>query len=146
TSSFCSAASSAATGAISGTAVAGLQFLQAGAFGFFDLFFDREFCARTSPGSVANNTAHKHSASARCRANAGDFVRRASVLERKPKNNGEQRALSVLRRSVRIFSQSVRISVRQYLDHPPVKVVHRMVHDRFESPVVLTMCLFNVVF
>ena len=47
---------------------------------------------------------------------------------------------------VRIFAQGSSVSLRQNFHHPPVKIVHRMVHDRFEATVVLSMSFLNVVF
>lgn len=50
------------------------------------------------------------------------------------------------RSRVRIFTQGVRVSFGEYLHQPAVKVIHRMVHDRFETAVVLSMCFVNVIF
>ena len=47
---------------------------------------------------------------------------------------------------VRIFAERIGIPVGKYLDHPAVKVIHRVVHDGFESTIVFSMSFLNVVF
>src|ERR1700693_1396552 len=53
---------------------------------------------------------------------------------------------AVLRgRGVRIIAEGMRITLREDLHHPAIKVIHRVVHDRFESTVVFSMSFLNVI-
>ena len=47
---------------------------------------------------------------------------------------------------VRIFAERAGIAFRQNFHHPSIKVVHRMIHDGFESSVVFAVSFLNVVF
>src|SRR4029077_111540 len=49
-------------------------------------------------------------------------------------------------RRVWVFAESVGIALREDLHHPAIKVIHWVVHDGFETPVVFSMSFFNVVF
>ena len=49
-------------------------------------------------------------------------------------------------RGVGVVAEGVGIPVGKDFHHPAVKVVHRMVHDGFETAVVFSMSFFNVVF
>src|SRR5258707_1407024 len=48
-------------------------------------------------------------------------------------------------RSVGIFAEGMCIAVGKDLHHPAIKVIHRVVHDGLEAPVVLSMSFLNVV-
>ena len=47
---------------------------------------------------------------------------------------------------VRVFAESVGVALREDFHHPAIKVIHWVVHDGFETPVVFSMSFFNVVF
>ena len=49
-------------------------------------------------------------------------------------------------RDVGVVAEGVGIAVGKDFHHPAVKVVHRVVHDRFETAVIFSMSFFNVVF
>src|ERR1700730_18599544 len=83
----------------------------------------------------------------------------ASPLRRKssrrafpPANSGTKPGTSVAAsvvpgcgRVVRIFAEGMRIALREDLHHPAIKVIHRVVHDGFEPPVVFSMSFLNVI-
>src|ERR1700733_4423017 len=46
---------------------------------------------------------------------------------------------------VRIFAEGMRVALRKNLHHPAIKVIHRVVHDGFEPPVVFSMSFLNVI-
>jgi hypothetical protein len=49
-------------------------------------------------------------------------------------------------RGVRVFAESVGIAIREDFHHPAIKVIHWVIHDGFETPVVFPMSFFNVIF
>src|SRR2546425_5248734 len=49
------------------------------------------------------------------------------------------------RRGIRVFAQSLGVTASKDLHQPAIEVVHRMVHDRPESPVVFSVRLLNVI-
>ena len=54
--------------------------------------------------------------------------------------------LAVLRgRGVRIVAESVGIALREDLHHPAIKIVDRVIHDGFESPIVFSVSFLNVI-
>ncbi len=55
-------------------------------------------------------------------------------------------ALAMLRgRGVRIFAESVGIALCEDLHHPAIKIVDRVIHDGFESPIVFSVSFLNVI-
>ena len=86
-------------------------------------------CANTSRVAVSV----RHSASAR--ASTRDT---ATLIELS--------STRFARGDVRIFAERGGISVGENLDHPAIEVIHRMIHDGFESAVVLAMGFLNVFF
>ena len=55
-------------------------------------------------------------------------------------------ASGVARRTgVGIVAEGVWVAFRENLHQPPIEVIHRVVHDWFKTPVVLSMSFFNVV-
>ena|ERR1700722_15113899 len=46
---------------------------------------------------------------------------------------------------VRIFAEGMRVALRKNLHHPAIKVIHRVVHDGFEPPVIFSMSFLNVI-
>jgi hypothetical protein len=46
---------------------------------------------------------------------------------------------------VRVLAEGVGITFREDFHQPAIKVIHWMVHDGFEAPVVLSVSFFNVV-
>ena len=47
---------------------------------------------------------------------------------------------------VGIVTERVGIAVGKNFHHPAIKVIHRVVHDGFESTIVFSMSFLNVVF
>src|SRR5260370_18137324 len=47
---------------------------------------------------------------------------------------------------VGIFAERAGVTFRENFHHPPIKVIHWMVHDGFKSTVVFAMSFLNVVF
>src|ERR1700693_2801027 len=48
-------------------------------------------------------------------------------------------------RGVRIFAEGMCVALRENLHHPAIKIIHRVVHDGFEPPVVFSMSFVNVI-
>ena len=46
---------------------------------------------------------------------------------------------------VRIFAEGMRVAFSEDLHHPAIKVIHRVVHDGSEPPVVFSMSFLNVI-
>jgi hypothetical protein len=57
-----------------------------------------------------------------------------------------QRLVMPRGRGIWILAKNVRVAIGEDFHHPPIKVIHWMVHDWFEAAIVLSMCFFNVVF
>src|SRR5437899_2665457 len=49
------------------------------------------------------------------------------------------------RRGIRVFAQSLGVTASKDLHQPAIEVIHRMIHDRPESPIVLSVRLLNVI-
>src|SRR5579863_3853377 len=76
-----------------------------------------------------------------------EYRLRACVLEGAGINVGVATANLVPGGScgVRIFAEGMRVALRKNLHHPAIKVIHRVVHDGFEPPVVFSMSFLNVI-
>src|SRR5208282_6007557 len=138
-SSFRSAWSSGVSSVIPGAAVSGLQPMRQGTgAGFFTFFF---FFCEDCPSASGIPPAISESTST-----TAQTLRAAAA--------GEHAAAAVLTavlamprgRGVRVVAESVRIALREDFHHPAIKVIHRVVHDGFKTPVVFSMSFFNVVF
>src|SRR5262249_49375905 len=123
-SSFCRAPFSGELAASSGVVVSVLQpSLHGAGLGLYERFRERDACAWRFRGAPAISATHKRAASKRMSIGAGGFAKRA-LDWRAASSRRETEALTVLRRrSVGVFAESVRITVRQNLHHPAIEVV-----------------------
>src|SRR5258708_17072678 len=143
-SSFCAASSAGVSAATVGAEVSGLHPVRHGvALGFFALRFCREDCANASAAPPNDKLATMTNA-----INARNIeVQNNTELSGEP----EKRAVRVqlvmaCGRCVRIVAEGMRIAISKEFHHPAIKIVHRMIHDGFETAVVFSMSFFNVVF
>ena len=62
-------------------------------------------------------------------------------------DEGEGSVSLVLSRGtgVGIFAEGVWVAVGEDFHQPAIKVIHRMVHDGFKTPVILSVGFFNVI-
>ncbi len=139
---FCSACSSGVVAELSGTVVVGRHPPRQGAglglVGFLRRGVVCEGRVAVCEGAVVVcAAAWKGAPTSRDKLNTHAASGRISPLKR---------LAARCRRSVGIFAERVGIAFGKDFHHPAVKVVHRVVHDRSESSVVLAMCFFNVVF
>src|SRR5438128_2398119 len=118
---------------MSGAEVSGLQPARHGAAAGFLLFlFFLEDCAEDEIAKPRET--EKINASAIAARNARESE----------KSFSQKSALADGR--VWIFAERASVAFREYLDQPAVKIVHRMIHDWFETSVVFAMSFLNVVF
>src|ERR1700737_426534 len=130
------ASSSGVIEVISGAPVSGVQPVRQGiALGLVDFFF---LCCAWLAASI-EPTRSRHAATATARA--WDMRKRGnkSVLQ-------SQTSLALARgASVRVFPQELGVAIGEDFHQPPIKVVHRVVHDGLEATVILSMSFVNVI-
>src|SRR4029077_6846553 len=139
-SSRCATSSSGAAEARSGEAVSGAQPTRHGAgLGLLDFFF---LCCVWL--SAPMEPASKQMERARAMRREPRSSRRAAAARSASRDATTASGLT-RRTGVGIVAEGVWVAFRENLHQPPIEVIHWVVHDGFETSIVLSMGFFNVI-